>query len=77
MTKVFERETECIINWYIIVPGIYVGHNKFDAGELLVILLDMEDNGETFPPETSAQSSTCTSKQTSKLPDIYKADSGV
>lgn len=49
------------------------GHNKFDAGELLVILLDMEDNGETFPPETSAQTST--SKQTSKLPDIYKADS--
>lgn len=52
-----------------------VGHSKFDAGELLIILLDMEDNGETFPPETSTQSST--SKQTSKLPDSYKADSGV
>lgn len=48
MIKVFEREIECIINWYIIVFGIYVGYNKFDVGELLVIFLDMEDNGEIF-----------------------------
>ncbi|XP_048767248.2 uncharacterized protein LOC125674198 isoform X2 [Ostrea edulis] len=31
------------------------GHSRFDASELLAILLEMEDKGETFPPGTTAK----------------------
>ena len=52
----------------------YLGHNKYDASELLNILLDMEDKGETVPYETMTRQ---TSNENTKASANSRAITGL